>query len=255
VAFKDGRIYLEKLIEHPRHVEVQVLADHHGNVLHLWERDCTVQRRHQKLIEETPCPAIDDKTRGQICRAAVKLAKAAKYTNAGTFEFLVDRKKQFYFIEANARIQVEHPITEMVTGIDLVKWQIMIASGQELTFRQRDVRHNGAAIECRINAENLSKDFAPCPGHVEYFIPAGGPGVRLDTHVHAGCEITPYYDSLIGKLIVHKPTRDEAITTMKRALQEFQIGPIKTTIPFHLKILSHKDFLRGKIDTGFVDRM
>jgi acetyl-CoA carboxylase biotin carboxylase subunit len=254
-AFKDGTLYLEKYVEKPRHVEVQVLGDHHGNIIHLWERDCTLQRRHQKLVEETPCPAIDERTRDQICRAAVKLAKAAKYTSAGTFEFLVDKKKDFYFIEANTRIQVEHPITEMITGIDLVKWQIRIASGQELDLRQRDVPRRGVSIECRINAEDPSNNFTPSPGKIEFYIPAGGQGVRLDTHVYGGYEISPYYDSLVGKLIVHQPTRDEAIATMRRALQEFQIGPIKTTIPLYLEIFSNKDFLRGKVDTGFIDRM
>lgn len=254
-AFSNGSLYIEKYIDRPRHVEVQVLADLHGNVIHLWERDCTLQRRHQKLIEETPSPAIDDRTREQICHAAIKLCKAAKYTNAGTFEFLVDRKKRFYFIEANARIQVEHPVTEVVTQVDLVKWQIRIAAGEELSLHQRDIDRRGVAIECRINAENPDRDFAPSPGRVEYFVPPGGPHVRLDTHVYSGYEISPHYDSLIGKLIVHQDTRDNAITTMRRALDEFQIGPIKTTIPLYQKILTSKEFLQGKIDTGFVDRM
>jgi len=254
-AFKDGRLYLEKYLQSPRHVEVQVLADHHGNAIHLWERDCTLQRRHQKLIEEAPCPTIDDRIREQVCRAAVKLAKQAKYTNAGTFEFLVDKKKRFHFIEANTRIQVEHPITEMITGIDLVKWQIKIAAGEELDIRQRDVQRTGASIECRINSEDPDKDFSPSPGRIEYFVPAGGPGIRLDTHVHAGYEISPFYDSLVGKLIVHRNTREEAINTMRRALEEFQIGPVKTTIPLYLEVFSHKDFLRGKIDTEFIDRL
>lgn len=254
-AFKDGTLYIERYIERPRHVEVQVLADHNGNIIHLWERDCTLQRRHQKLVEETPCTSIDDRTREQICRAAVKLAKAAEYTSAGTFEFLIDKKKRFYFIEANARIQVEHPITEMITGIDLLKWQIRIAAGEELTIRQRDVKRRGVSIECRINAEDPSNNFAPCPGRIERFIPPGGQGVRIDTHAHAGYVISPHYDSLIGKLIVHQPTREEAIATMRRALHEFQIEPIKTTIPLHLDIFSHNDFLRGKVDTEFIDRM
>jgi acetyl-CoA carboxylase biotin carboxylase subunit len=254
-AFKDGTLYIEKFIEQPRHVEVQVIADHFGNIIHLWERDCSIQRRHQKLIEESPCPILDDKTRDEICASAVKLAKIAKYTSAGTFEFLVDKKKKFYFIEANTRIQVEHPVTEMITGIDLLKWQIRIAAGEKLTIRQKDVKRNGCAIECRINAENPEKNFAPCPGKIEYFISPGGFGVRLDTHAHAGYTISPYYDSLIGKLIVHQPTREEAIATMKRALKEFQIGPIKTTIPAHLQILNHPDYVRSKVDTGFVERL
>jgi acetyl-CoA carboxylase biotin carboxylase subunit len=254
-AFKDGTLYLEKFIEQPRHVEVQVLADHFGNVVHLWERDCSLQRRHQKLIEESPCPILDDKSREEICTAAVKLAKTAKYTSAGTFEFLVDKRKKFYFIEANTRIQVEHPVTEMITGIDLLKWQIRIAAGEKLSLRQRDIQRNGYAIECRINAENPEKNFAPCPGKIEYFIAPGGFGVRFDSHAHAGYTISPYYDSLIGKLIVHQPTREEAIATMKRALKECQIGPIKTTIPAHLQILNHPDYVRNKVDTGFVERL
>jgi len=254
VAFKDSSVYIEKLIDSPRHVEVQVLADLHGNVVHLWERDCTLQRRHQKLIEEAPCPVLDEKVRQEICRSAVRLAKAANYTNAGTFEFLVDKKKHFYFIEANTRIQVEHPVTEMITGIDLVKWQLRIASGQALDFKQRQVRQRGAAIECRINAEDPAEGFRPCPGRIEVYQPPGGLGVRLDTHVHADYVISPRYDSLIGKLIVHQPTRQEAITCMRRALQEFRIGPIKTTIPLYLEILNHTDFMRSRVDTGFIER-
>ncbi len=255
VAFKDARLYIEKYIEQPRHVEVQVLADNHGNVIHLWERDCTIQRRHQKLIEETPSPAIDDKVREEICQAAVKLAKYAKYTNAGTFEFLVDKRKKFYFIEANTRIQVEHPITEMITGIDLLKWQIRISAGEKLDIKQKNVKRRGVALECRINAEDPEKNFTPSPGKIEYFIPAGGPNIRLDTHAYAGYKISPYYDSLVGKLIVYHATREQAIVTMRRALEEFRIGPIKTTIPLYEQIFNHPDFVAGKVDTGFVDRM
>ncbi len=255
VAFKDARLYIEKYIEQPRHVEVQVLADNYGNVIHLWERDCTIQRRHQKLIEETPSPAIDDKVREEICQSAVKLAKYAKYTNAGTFEFLVDKRKKFYFIEANTRIQVEHPITEMITGIDLLKWQIKIAAGEKLDIKQRNVKRIGAAIECRINAEDPEKNFTPSPGKIEFFIPAGGPNIRLDTHVYAGYTISPYYDSLVGKLIVYQSDRQQAINTMRRALDEFRIGPIKTTIPLYQEIFNHPDFIAGKVDTGFVDRL
>jgi acetyl-CoA carboxylase biotin carboxylase subunit len=253
--FKDGKLYIEKYLEQPRHVEVQVLADSKGNIIHLFERDCTIQRRHQKLIEESPCPVIDDRTRAEICASAVKLAKIAKYTSAGTFEFLLDKKKNFYFIEANTRIQVEHPVTEFITGIDLIKWQLRIAAGETLTIKQRDVVRNGCAIECRINAENPDRNFAPCPGKVEYFVPPGGLGVRMDTHVYTNYTISPYYDSLIAKLIVHQPTREEAIATMKRALQEFNVGPIKTTIPFHLKILNNPDYVRSNVDTGFVERL
>jgi len=254
VAFKDSPVYIEKFVEKPRHVEVQILADHHGNVVHLWERDCTLQRRHQKLIEETPCPVLKPKVRTEICRCAVKLARAASYTNAGTFEFLLDKKQNFYFMEANTRIQVEHPITEMVTGIDLIKWQLRIASGDALDFKQGQVPHNGTAIECRINAEDPSKDFMPCPGSIEVYQPPGGPGVRLDTHVYAGYEISPRYDSLIGKLIVHKPDREQAIACMKRALHEFRIAPIKTTIPLYLEVFDHVKFIRGNIDTAFIER-
>jgi acetyl-CoA carboxylase biotin carboxylase subunit len=253
--FKDGTLYIEKFIEQPRHVEVQVLADNHGNAVHLFERDCSIQRRHQKLIEESPCPVIDEKTRTEICAAAIKLVKAAKYTSAGTVEFLLDKKKDFYFIEANTRIQVEHPVSELITGIDLIKWQIRIAAGEKLDIKQKDIRRNGCAIECRINAENPDKNFAPCPGLIEHFVQPGGFGVRMDTHVYANYTISPHYDSLIGKLIVHQPTREEAIATMKRALQEFKISPIKTTIPFHLKILNNPDYVRNNVDTGFVERM
>jgi acetyl-CoA carboxylase biotin carboxylase subunit len=255
IAFKDPTVYLEKFIEQPRHVEVQVLADHHGNSIHLYERDCTLQRRHQKLIEESPSPGIDEKLRDEICAAAVRLVKAAKYTNAGTCEFLVDKKKHFYFIEANARIQVEHPVTELVTGVDLIKWQLRIASGEKLTLRQKDIVHKGVAIECRINAEDPERNFTPSPGKIEFFIPPGGLGVRLDTHAYSGYTISPYYDSMIAKLIVHQPTRDEAIATMRRALKEFQVGPVKTTIPLHLQILVNQDFIKSKVDTGFIERM
>ena len=254
VAFKDSPLYIEKFVEKPRHVEVQILADHHGNVVHLWERDCTLQRRHQKLVEETPCPVLKPKVRTEICRCAVKLARAAGYTNAGTFEFLLDKKQNFYFMEANTRIQVEHPITEMVTGIDLIKWQLRIASGDTLDFKQSQVPHNGTAIECRINAEDPSNGFMPCPGLIEVYQPPGGPGVRLDTHVYAGYEISPRYDSLIGKLIVHKPDREQAIACMKRALHEFRIEPIKTTIPLYLEVFDHVKFIRGNVDTTFIER-
>jgi len=253
-AFKDGRIYLEKVIEHPRHVEVQILGDRQGNVIHLWERDCTMQRRHQKLIEESPSPSIKTSTREALCAAAVRLVKAAGYFSAGTVEFLVDKKENFYFIEVNTRIQVEHPVTELVTGIDLIAWMIRIAAGQKLTIKQRDVRQDGCAIEARINAEDPSQGFRPSPGRIERFRPPGGPGVRLDSHCYAGYTIPPYYDSLIGKLIVHKPTRDEAIACMRRCLDEFEIDPIKTTIPLHREIFRHNNFITGEIDTLFIER-
>ncbi len=253
-AFGDGSIYLEKYIEFPRHVEVQIVADHHGNAVHLWERDCSTQRRHQKLIEESPSPHLSPDTRIAMCEAAVRLVKAAGYTNAGTVEFIVDAQGNYYFIEVNARIQVEHPVTEMVTGIDLIKTQIRIASGEPLPFQQSDVVARGAAIECRINAEDASKGFQPSPGKIERVLVPGGPGVRFDSHVHTGYVVSPHYDSMIGKLIVHQPTRREAIACMLRSLNELRIEGIKTTIPLHREILGHAAFVEGRIDTTFVER-
>ena len=253
-AFGDGSIYLEKYIVEPRHVEVQVVADTHGNALHFFERDCSIQRRHQKMIEESPCPVLDKHTRDQLAEAALKIIKKAKYVNAATVEFLLDSDKNFYFIEANTRIQVEHPVTEMVTGHDLIKLQLKIAAGQPIKFSQRNIKHSGVAIECRINAEDPENNFAPSPGKITRLILPGGPGVRVDTHVHQGWAVSPSYDSMIAKLIVHQKTRTEAITTMKRALKEFVIEPIKTTIPACLDILSHNLFVKNKIDTGFVER-
>ena len=253
-AFKDSSLYLEKVIEGARHVEVQVLGDRAGNVLHFYERDCSLQRRHQKLVEESPCPALSDRAREEICKAAVRLARAAGYYSAGTVEFLVDRKGAFYLLEMNTRIQVEHPVTEMVTGRDLLQWQIRVAAGETLPFKQRDIRHRGVAIECRINAEDPAKDFRPCPGRIEEFRPPGGFGVRVDTHACAGLVVSPRYDSMIAKLIVHKPTRPEAIACMQRCLEEFHIAPIRTTIPILREIFSHTHFLKGDVDTGFVER-
>jgi acetyl-CoA carboxylase biotin carboxylase subunit len=254
-AFKDSTVYIEKYVEYGRHVEVQILADNHGHAVHLWERDCSMQRRHQKLVEESPSPALSQDTREKLCEAAVRLIKAAEYTNAGTVEFLVDRKQNFYLLEVNARIQVEHPVTEQVTGIDLIKEQIRIAAGEELSFRQKDIPQYGHAIECRINAEDPARNFAPSPGVIVEFRPPGGPGVRLDTHAYAGYRIPPNYDSMIGKLIVHRATRAEAIATMKRALSEFHIAPIKTTIPLQLQIMDNEFFRAGNVDTGFVERV
>ena len=253
-AFKDGTVYLEKFIVEPRHVEVQVMADKTGNVVHFFERDCSIQRRHQKLIEESPCPVLDEHTREELCKSAIKVIKEANYENAATVEFLLDRDKKFYFIEVNTRIQVEHPVSEMVTGIDLIKWQLKIASGQNLNLKQRDIKHSGVAIECRINAEDPERNFSPCPGKVDKFILPGGMGVRVDTHIFQGAMVSPNYDSMIAKLIVHRPTRDEAIITMKRALSEFRIGPIKTTIPACYKILSHNRYLQNKVDTSFIEQ-
>lgn len=253
-AFRDGTIYIEKLVERARHVEVQLLGDRKGRALHLWERDCSLQRRNQKLVEESPSPHISNKTRKKLCESAVRLARAAGYYSAGTAEFLVDAEENFYFMEVNARVQVEHPVTELVTGIDIVQWQLRIAAGEELNFSQDDVRQQGAAIECRINAESPDDNFRPSPGPIMQWIAPGGPGVRLDTHAHSGYTVSPFYDSMIAKLLVHRPTRDEALRAMRRALGEFVIGPIKTTIPLHRKILEHVDFVEGRVDTGFIER-
>jgi acetyl-CoA carboxylase biotin carboxylase subunit len=253
-AFKNAGVYIEKFIDRPRHVEVQVLADTHGNAVHLWERDCTMQRKHQKLIEESPAPNLPKSLREDICKAAVRLVKTAGYTNAGTCEFLVDSSMNFYFIEVNARIQVEHPVTEQVTGIDLIKEQIRVAAGEKLSFRQKDITSNGHAIEVRINAEDPDEDFRGCPGTITKLRIPGGAGVRWDSHVHEGYRVPPYYDSMIGKLIVHRATRDEAIVTLRRALSEFVVEGIKTTIPLLQKIIEHPTFVNGSGDTKFVER-
>ena len=253
-AFKDSTVYIERYVEFGRHVEVQVLADHHGNALHLWERDCSLQRRHQKLVEESSSPLLKSKTREALCSAAVRLVKAAGYANAGTVEFLVDGEQNFYLLEVNARIQVEHPVTECVTDIDLIKQQIRVAAGEKLPFKQEDIRQSGHAIECRINAEDPERNFAPSPGVIAELRLPGGPGVRLDTHVYAGYRIPPNYDSMVAKLIVHRPTRPEAIATMRRALSEFHVAPIKTTIPLLLQIMDNQNFQSGDVDTGFIER-
>ena len=254
-AFGNAGIYIEKYVEKPRHVEIQVLGDQHGTMLHLWERDCSTQRRHQKLIEESPSPRLPQETREAMTSAAVRLAKAAGYYSAGTVEFIVDKDNNFYFIEVNARIQVEHPVSEMVTGIDLLKQQILVAAGEKLSLKQEDIVPRGHAIECRINAEDPSANFRPCPGKIEQIIAPGGFGVRFDSHVTAGYVVSPYYDSLIGKLIVHQPTRDAAIETMARALRELQVKGIATTVPLHLDLLSHSAFHEATIDTKFVERL
>ncbi len=254
-AFGNGGVYLEKYIVEPRHVEVQVMADEAGNVLHFFERDCSIQRRHQKMIEESPCPVLDSRTREELCEAALRIIKEAGYVNAGTVEFLLDKNKKFYFIEVNTRIQVEHPVTEMVTGHDLIKWQLKIAAGQPLNITQQQIKHTGVAIECRINAEDPQQNFAPSPGIITDYITPGGFGVRVDTHVHQGWKVSPRYDSMIAKLIVHQKSREEAIATMKRALQEYTISPIKTTIPACLAVLSHNLYIQNKIDTDFVERI
>jgi acetyl-CoA carboxylase biotin carboxylase subunit len=254
VAFGDGCVYLEKFIVEPRHVEVQVMADNHGNALHFYERDCSIQRRHQKMIEESPCPILDRHTREHLAEAAIRIVEKAKYVNAATIEFLLDKDKNFYFIEANTRIQVEHPVTEMVTGHDLIKWQLKIAAGMPLKLSQKNIKQNGVSIECRINAEDPENNFAPSPGKITRLLLPGGPGVRVDTHAYQGWNVSSSYDSMIAKLIVHQRTRTEAIATMKRALREFVIEPIKTTIPACLDILSHNLFVKNKIDTSFVER-
>jgi acetyl-CoA carboxylase biotin carboxylase subunit len=253
IAFGDGALYIEKFIERPRHVEVQVIGDSHGNLAHLMERDCSVQRRNQKLVEETPCPSIPKDVRRKLHRSAMRLAKAVDYSGAGTVEFVVDPENRFHFIEVNARIQVEHPVSEMISGVDLVKEQLHVAAGEKLSFSQDQVRPRGHAIECRINAEDPENDFVPCPGVITTFIPPGGPGVRLDSHIYAGYEVPPLYDSLLGKLIVCKPSRQEAIVTMRRALDEFVVEGIKTNLPLHRRILRHSVFVDGDYDTSFLD--
>lgn len=253
-AFKNSGVYLEKYIERPRHVEVQILADTHGNAVHLWERDCSLQRRHQKLVEESPAPNLPLSVRQDICKAAVRLVKAAEYTNAGTVEFLVDKDNRFYFIEVNARIQVEHPVTEEVTKTDLIQQQIRVAAGEKLNLKQRSIPCEGSAIEVRINAEDPANGFRPSPGKITKLKLPGGPGVRFDSHVHQDYVIGPYYDSLIGKLIVHRNTREAAITCMRRALDEFVIEGIQTTIPLLREIFRHSAFVEGSVDTTFIER-
>ncbi len=254
IAFKDGRLYMEKCIENFRHIEVQILGDRTGKVVHLYERECSVQRRRQKVIEESPAPNFDPDLREEICAAAVRLAEEVGYHNAGTVEFMLDQNNNFYFLEVNTRIQVEHPVTEMVTGQDLVKWQLRIASGEKLDIDQHDIALRGASIECRINAEDPEHNFRPSPGRVDAFVAPGGPGVRWDSHVYQGYVISPTYDSLVGKLIVHRPTRPEAISTALRALDEFVIFPTKTTIDLCKDVLAHERFIRGMWETTYIER-
>ena len=252
-AFGNGAVYLERYLTGPRHIEFQILADEHGNVLHLGERDCSVQRRHQKLIEESPSPSISPSVRDRMGRLVVKAAKAVGYTNAGTFEFLMDEQERFYYMETNTRLQVEHPVTEMVTGIDIVKEQIRIAAGERLAITQRDVRFAGHSIECRVNAEH-PETFVPSPGVINAFNVVGGPGVRVDTFAHSGCTISPYYDSLIAKIAVHGRDRQEALARMRRTLEMTAIEGIHTSVPLHLRILNEPDFAAGRITTSFLDR-
>ncbi|MHC1720116.1 MAG: acetyl-CoA carboxylase biotin carboxylase subunit [Clostridiaceae bacterium] len=253
-AFGDDTIYLEKFVERPRHVEIQILGDKHGNVVYLGERDCSIQRRNQKVLEEAPCPVMTEKLRKQMGEIAVLAAKAVNYDNAGTIEFLLDRSGHFYFMEMNTRIQVEHPITEMITGIDLIKEQIKIAAGEELQFTQSDIKLEGHAIECRINAENTEKGFMPSPGKIERLILPGGFNVRVDSAVYQGYVIPPNYDSMIAKLIVHGKDRGEAIMKMRRALYEFIIEGVHTNIDFQMQILTDDEFVKGDYDTGFIAR-
>ena len=252
-AFGNPDVYIEKYVEEPRHVEIQVIGDKFGNVVHLGERDCSIQRRHQKLIEEAPSAGIDARTREKMGKFAAKLAKGIGYDSVGTLEFLVDKNMNFYFMEMNTRIQVEHTISEEITGVDLIKEQIKVAAGEKLDFTQKDIEITGHAIECRINAEDSENGFLPSSGTLEKYIPSGGIGVRIDSHSYQNYEIPPYYDSMIAKLIVKGKTREEAISRMKRALKEFIIEGVDTTIPFHLKVLDNKDFNKGTIYTNFIE--
>lgn len=252
-AFGNAGVYLEKFVEEPRHVEIQIMGDKHGNAVYLGERDCSIQRRHQKLIEEAPSPALDPELRKKMGESAVAAALAVNYSGVGTVEFLLDKHGNYYFMEMNTRIQVEHPVTEMITGIDLIKEQIRVAYGEPLSFQQTDIQLDGWAIECRINAEDPDKNFMPSPGTITKYLPPGGFGVRVDSAAYPGYKVTPFYDSMIAKLIVWAPTRMEAIARMERALQEFQIEGIKTTIPFHLKVLNHPAFMEGDVNTKFLE--
>ena len=253
-SFGNDEVYIEKYIEEPRHIEIQILGDEHGNLIHLGERDCSLQRRHQKLLEESPSSFVDAELRSAMGEVAIKAARAADYSSAGTVEFLVDKDKNFYFIEMNTRVQVEHPVTEMVTGIDIIKEQIRIAAGEKLTYMQADIKLNGWAIECRINAEDPDNDFRPSPGLVTQYLPPGGPGIRVDSSVYTGYNIPPYYDSMVAKLIVWGRDREEAIARMRRALNEFRVTNVATTIPFHLKVLDNAFFQKGEVYTNFIQR-
>ena len=252
-AFGVGDVYLEKYLSAPRHIEFQILGDHHGNVIHLGERECSIQRRHQKLIEESPSTALSDKMRRKLGAVVVDAARAVQYTNAGTFEFLMDQDGKFYFLEANTRLQVEHPVTEMVTGVDVVKEQIRVAAGERLGYKQSEVTFSGHAIECRINAEDPDT-FVPSPGVIHVFAVPGGPGVRVDTAAHSECTISPYYDSMIAKIVTHGRDRQEAIVRMRRTLEMTVIEGIKTSLPMHLKVLAEPDFVAGRLSTAFMDR-
>ncbi|MEK3881550.1 acetyl-CoA carboxylase biotin carboxylase subunit [Paenibacillus sp. PL2-23] len=252
-AFGNAGVYLEKYLTGMKHVEIQIMADKHGNAVHLFERDCSVQRRRQKLVEEAPCPVLSPELREQMGQAAVRAALAVQYSGAGTLEFLLGPDGKFYFMEMNTRIQVEHPVTEMITNVDLIKEMISVAEGNPLSFRQEDLRINGWSIECRINAEDSERNFMPSAGHIPFYLPPGGAGVRVDSAVYPGYTISPHYDSMIAKLIVWGATREEAIARMKRALSEFAIEGIRTTIPFHMKLLNHPKFVKGDFDIKFLE--
>ena len=254
MSFNDKRLFMEKYIEEPRHIEFQILADQYKNVVHLGERDCSIQRKHQKLIEESPSPALNEELREKMGEAAIRAVSAAKYEGAGTVEFLLDKSKNFYFIEMNTRIQVEHGVTEMVTDVDLVKEQIKLASGAKLAFKQEDIKFDGWAIECRINAEDPSNNFAPSIGTITNYLPPGGPGIRINSICHHGYKVLPDYDSLLSLLICHGSNRQEAIVRMMRALHEYTIGGVKTTIPFHLAVLHNKNFYKGRFTTNFIEK-
>ncbi|RMH11373.1 MAG: acetyl-CoA carboxylase biotin carboxylase subunit [Planctomycetota bacterium] len=254
-AFGNGDVFIEKFLESARHVEVQVLGDKHGNAVHLWERDCSMQRRHQKIIEEAPGPGIDRRKIERVCEAAARLVKSAEYSGAATVEFLMDSKQNFYMLEVNTRVQVEHPVTEMITGIDVVKMSILVATGEPIPFKQKDVITRGHAIECRINAEDPSRNFMPSAGRIETWEVPGGPGVRIDSHVVPGYFVPPNYDSMIGKLIVHADSRAEAIERASRALREFRVGPIQTTIDLHHRLMQDSAFRTGGIDIHYLERL
>lgn len=254
-AFGNGAVFIEKYLEHAQHVEIQVIGDKHGNAIHLWERNCSVQRRHQKLIEEAPSPGLSREKIRPVCEAAVNLIKLAKYHGAATCEFLMDEKQDFYMLEVNTRVQVEHPVTEEITGVDIVKTMIRVSAGERLPYTQDQIKVNGHAIEYRLNAEDPARNFMPQPGRITRWEPAGGPGIRMDTHVVTGYEVPKFYDSMIGKLIVHDDTRELCIARSLRALKEFRVEPIKTTIPLHQRVLEHSDFQNGGVDIHWLERL
>jgi len=253
-AFGDGSVFIEKFLEHARHVEVQVLGDKHGHAVHLFERDCSLQRRHQKIIEEAPAPGVDRKKMAAVCESAARLVRTTGYAGAATVEFLMDADQNFYMLEVNTRVQVEHPVTEMVTGVDIVQASIRVAAGEKLGLRQKDVAVEGHAMECRLNAEDPSRNFMPSPGRIEVWEVPGGPGIRLDSHVVPGYMVPPTYDSMVGKLIAHGPDREACIARMVRALRELRIEPIRTMLPLHLHLLEHSAFREGPVDIHYLER-